>query len=83
MSAAQGVVLVAVAIAGTVVVLTRQPFRQVLSAGIYGLLLAALFMLFQAPDVALSQIAVGTIALPAMLLLTLRKIAERDEEEED
>jgi uncharacterized MnhB-related membrane protein len=59
------------ALAGTAVVLTREPRRQVLVLGLYGLVLTILFMLLQAPDVAFSELAVGSAALPLMLLITL------------
>jgi len=76
----QAVALVLVAIAGTAVALTRDPTRQVLVTGFFGLLLTILFLVFQAPDVALSQIVVGGIALPLMVLLTLAKLRQRDRE---
>jgi energy-converting hydrogenase B subunit D len=78
-TALQIVALVVVATAGTGVVLTREPLRQVIATGIFGLLLSVLFMLFQAPDVALSMIVVGSVALPAMLLLALAKMGADDE----
>jgi energy-converting hydrogenase B subunit D len=78
-TALQIVALVVVATAGTGVVLTREPLRQVIATGIFGLLLSVLFMLFQAPDVALSMVVVGSVALPAMLLLALAKMGTDDE----
>jgi len=78
-TALQAVALALVALAGTAVVLTREPARQAIVAGIFGLLLALLFFLFQAPDVALSQITVGTVALPLMILLALSKIRQEDD----
>jgi energy-converting hydrogenase B subunit D len=72
----QGVLLVLVAVGGTAVVLTRDPLRQALVAGVFGVLLGVLFFAFQAPDVALSQIVVGSMALPAMIVLTLAKLAQ-------
>ena len=77
MSFLQAVALVAVAGGGTAVVLTREPTRQVIITGFFGLLLAILFFVFQAPDVALSQIVVGRVALPVMVLLTLAKLRTR------
>jgi energy-converting hydrogenase B subunit D len=77
-TALQAVALVLVGLGGTAVVLTRDPLRQAMVAGVFGLLLAILFLLFQAPDVALSQIGVGSVALPLMILLALAKIS-RDE----
>jgi energy-converting hydrogenase B subunit D len=74
MSALQTVCLVAVAVAGTATVLTRDPLRQTVSSGMFGLSLAALFLAFGAPDVALSQIVVAGVAVPVMVLLALAKI---------
>lgn len=68
------VALTAVAIAGTLTVLTREPVRQAIVAGVFGLLLGALFYIVQAPDVALSEAAVAGAAVPLMLLLAIAKI---------
>lgn len=81
MTGVQATSLVVVALAGTAVVLTRDPPRQALVASVFGFSLAILFFAFQAPDVALSQVVVGAVALPAMILLALRKIARREEVE--
>jgi len=78
----QVVVLAAVAVGGTAVVFARDPLRQAMVVGIYGFLLALLFFIFQAPDVALSEIVVATIAIPIMILLALSKIREHEEEAE-
>ena len=43
----------------------------------YGLLLGMMFLIFQAPDVALSQIVVGAIALPLMILLALARVRKQ------
>jgi uncharacterized MnhB-related membrane protein len=80
-SGIQAVALIIVAIAGTAVVLARDPARQALVASIFGIALAILFLAFQAPDVALSQIVVGGVALPAMILVALRKVIRREEAE--
>jgi uncharacterized MnhB-related membrane protein len=60
------------------VVLTRSPLRQVIVLSAYGLVLALLFLAFQAPDVTLSELAVGSVLLPALLLLTLGRIRRRE-----
>jgi uncharacterized MnhB-related membrane protein len=77
-SLVQAVALVFVALGGTAVVLTREPARQALVASFYGLLLTLLFVAFQAPDVALSELGVGTAAVPLMILLTLSKTKLED-----
>ncbi len=72
--------LSAVAIGGTAVVLASDPLRQVLVLSVFGMSLAMLFFVFQAPDVALSEIVVSTVGLPVMILLALRKVRENEEE---
>ncbi len=67
-------VFLLVAAAGTAVVLTRDPLNQAIVASFYGLVLGIMFFVYQAPDVALSQIAVGAVALPLMILLALAKV---------
>ena len=79
MEALQVTLLVLVAAGATAVVLIRARVRQVLMLSIYGVLLAVLFLAFQAPDVTLSELAVGAVALPIVLLLTLAKIRKREE----
>jgi uncharacterized MnhB-related membrane protein len=79
MTALQATCLIVVALIGTLVVLTRDPLRQAAVAGIFGLALAALFLAVQAPDVALSQMTVGAIVVPVLVLLAMAKIREHDE----
>jgi energy-converting hydrogenase B subunit D len=76
------VALAAVALTGTATVLVRDPARQLVVAGFFGLTLAVLFLVFGAPDVALSQIVVATVAVPVMALLTLARFAREEEDEE-
>ena len=67
-------VFLLVASAGTAVVLTRDPLNQAIVASFYGLILGIMFFIYQAPDVALSQIGVGAVALPLLILLALAKV---------
>ncbi|MEA2362573.1 MAG: energy-converting hydrogenase subunit [Thermoleophilaceae bacterium] len=67
------------AVCATAVVLVRDPLRQAMVASIYGLVLGVLFFVFEAPDVALSQTAVGAVALPLMILLALAKVRGGEE----
>jgi uncharacterized MnhB-related membrane protein len=77
--------LAAVALLGGGVVAASDPLRQTLMLSIYGLALTMTFFVFQAPDVALSEIVVSTVGLPVMILLALRKVRqqERERREED
>ncbi|MGW6057926.1 Na(+)/H(+) antiporter subunit B [Streptomyces sp. NPDC055189] len=69
--------LVLVAASATVAVAVREPARQALVLAVLGLALAALFTVLQAPDVALSQLAVGSVITPLMILLSVRKVRRR------
>ena len=79
MQALQITLLVLVAAGATAVVLIKAGIRQVLMLSIYGVLLAVLFLAFQAPDVTLSELVVGAVALPIILLLTLAKVRKREQ----
>jgi uncharacterized MnhB-related membrane protein len=76
----QAVAMISMGIVGTAVVLQRDPIRQALVLGIYGMTMIATFFALQAPDVALSAIVITTVGLPPMVLLALRKIREYREE---
>lgn len=78
MTVLQIIALAAVAAGGGAVALVTDPLRQTLVLGVFGLSLVFLFFAFQAPDVALSEIVVGTIGLPLIILATLRKIAQQE-----
>jgi len=62
------------AAAGTGVVLSRDPRRQVMALAANGLVLGLLFLALQAPDVALSEVAVGTAAVPLLFLVAIASI---------
>ncbi|HEV2135144.1 MAG TPA: DUF4040 domain-containing protein [Terracidiphilus sp.] len=66
-----------IAITALAVVRTRNIVAQVLALSFYGLLLAVMFFVFQAPDVALSQIVVGAVALPLIVMLAEAKMQRR------
>src|SRR5512142_989515 len=70
----QTAILVFVLVAGTAVVFTRNPSSQTIGISFYGILLALMFFIYQAPDVALSQLVIGAVALPLMILLALAKV---------
>jgi energy-converting hydrogenase B subunit D len=71
------VALVLVAVAGTVVVFTHDPGRQAIVLGVFGLWLTVAFVFFQAPDVALSELAVGTAIVPLLVMLTVSTVRKR------
>lgn len=63
-----------VVVTGTAVALTQEPARQAIMLSVFGLTLSILFMTVQAPDVALSQLAIGTAIVPLMVMLTIQKV---------
>ena len=72
-------VLIAIALAlvlagGVAVVFSDDPQRQAVTLSVYGLLMTLLFFLLAAPDVALSQLGVGMVLVPLMVMLAIRKI---------
>jgi energy-converting hydrogenase B subunit D len=71
-------ILIMLGISGFAVVRTHDVMSQVIALGFYGMLTALMFFFFQAPDVALSQITVGAVALPLMLMLALSRMKFRN-----
>ncbi|MEU2881066.1 hydrogenase subunit MbhD domain-containing protein [Streptomyces sp. NPDC007070] len=73
------IVLALLAVAGcaTAAVVTRDPARQALVLAVLGTVLAVLFTVLQAPDVGLSQLAVGSALTPLLIMLTVRKVRRR------
>lgn len=66
--------LVLVTGTATAAVVTREPVRQACVLSALGVCLSLLFLFAQAPDVALSQLAVGSAVTPLLILLTVRKV---------
>jgi uncharacterized MnhB-related membrane protein len=64
--------LLLVGAAGTAVVLAPDPARQAVTLSLAGLALTVLFVVLQAPDVALAQLAVGSAVVPLMVMLAVR-----------
>jgi len=74
----QAVAIALVALGGLAVVAARDAIRQAIVLGLYGLTLIVLFLVLQAPDVALSELAVSTVAFPFILLAALAKMRDRE-----
>jgi energy-converting hydrogenase B subunit D len=80
MSAVIDAGFIVVVIAATGVALVRDPLRQTLALGVLGLAMTALFFALEAPDVALSELVVGGLGLPLIVLAALRKLGEQERE---
>ena len=74
MTVLQAIALALIVVGSLAVVLTPDPLRQAMVAGIYGIALTFLFFVFQAPDVALSQLVISALGLPLIVFAALRKI---------
>ena len=70
-------ILLLMAVSGLQVVRTRDVTSQIVTLGFYGMVTALMFFFFQAPDVALSQIVVGSVALPLMVMLAISRMQFR------
>ncbi len=75
----QMTILALVIASGTIVALNREVAGQPVTVSLFGLILSLMFMAFQAPDVALSEIAVGAVGLPLMILLAIAKLRREEQ----
>ena len=57
--------------------MVRGRVRQVVALSAYGVGLAVLFLTVQAPDVTLSELVVGAVVLPLILLLAIARVRWR------
>jgi energy-converting hydrogenase B subunit D len=73
----QAAVLVLAALGATAVALCLDPLRQIILMGVYGLVLAILFVTLQAPDVALSMLVVALAASPLIVLASITRNRQR------
>jgi energy-converting hydrogenase B subunit D len=74
----QVIALVLVGAFALAVVLVQDVLRTAVLFGMYGLALVLLLVVFQAPDVALSELVVSTVAYPVIVVTALAKVRRRD-----
>ena len=73
MTAVQIAALTTVAAMALVLVLTRDLVKLTILSSVYGLVLVVLFLVFGAPDVALSELVVGAVAMPLAIVVAIVK----------
>jgi energy-converting hydrogenase B subunit D len=73
MAPLQATIMILVALGALAVALTTDLVRLVIVSSAYTLLLVVLFVVLQAPDVALSMLVVGTVGYPVVLLVAIRR----------
>ena len=66
--------IVCTALGSVAVVVARDLVRQAIVLSIYGFSLATVFLVFQAPDVALSAIVVSGVAYPLVLVGAIARV---------
>jgi energy-converting hydrogenase B subunit D len=71
-----------VACGALLVVLARDLVRQAIVFSIYGYALVVLFVVFQAPDVALSALVVSSIAYPLVLVGAIARVRAMQKRQE-
>ena len=77
MNPLQAVAIALAAVGATAVVLSRDLVRQAILLSFYGIALTALFVVLQAPDVALSELVVGAVAYPLVLVPAIARIKSK------
>jgi uncharacterized MnhB-related membrane protein len=72
----QSTILALVALGAPAVVLSRDPLKMIVVQSFYGWTLVILFVVFGAPDVALSMLVVGTVAYPLVVLVAVARLRD-------
>jgi energy-converting hydrogenase B subunit D len=67
----QAVVIALVALAALAVVLTHDLVRLAMISSLFAFLLVVFFVILQAPDVALSELVVGAVAFPLVIVVAI------------
>ena len=67
----QAAVIALVAAGALAVVLMRDLVRLAIVSSLYALLLVVFFVVLQAPDVALSELVVGAVAFPLVIVVAI------------
>lgn len=69
----QATALALTAVGALAVVASRDTLKMILLNGLYSWTLTLLFVIFGAPDVALSMIIVGAVAYPVVVLIAIAR----------
>ena len=83
MKIAECVLLLILIITGVTAPLQRHPLIMVLTFTTFGLVMSVIWMLLQAPDLAITEAAVGTGVTGVLFYLTLRRIRRMQGTEDD
>ena len=75
-------VIAAIVISAAVAVCSEKILSSVIALGATGAFVALEFVILHAPDVAISEAAVGAVLSTALFIVAIRKTTKRGEEEE-
>ncbi len=74
MTALECVLLLLLLITGVLAPLQKHPLIMVITFTVFGLVMSVIWMLLRAPDLAITEAAVGTGVTGVLFYLTLRRI---------
>ena len=77
------ILLLLLIVTGVAAPLQKHPLLMVISFTCFGLILSVLWMLLQAPDLAITEAAVGTGVTGVLFYLTLRRTRQMQGTEDD
>ena len=77
------ILLLLLLVTGLTAPLQKHPLIMVITFTLFGLVLSVLWMLLQAPDLAITEAAVGTGVTGVLFYLTLRRIRRMQGTEDD
>ncbi|MCR5575417.1 MAG: DUF4040 domain-containing protein [Oscillospiraceae bacterium] len=83
MTAVECILLLLLLVTGVTAPLQKHPLIMVITFTLFGLVLSVLWMLLQAPDLAITEAAVGTGVTGVLFYLTLRRIRRMQGTEDD
>lgn len=74
-------VIIGILVSALLAVVFEKTLSSVLALGITGALMALEFILLNAPDVAISEAAVGAVLSTAIFVIAIRKTTKKEDEE--
>jgi len=74
-------VILGIVVSALLAVVFEKTLSSVLALGITGALMALEFILLNAPDVAISEAAVGAVLSTAIFVIAIRKTTKKEDEE--
>ena len=72
-------ILLGVVVSAILAVRCEKPLSSVIALGVTGIFAAAEFLLLHAPDVAISEAAVGAALTPLIFIVTIKKLKGGDD----